>query len=192
MAARTRHHRAVRHSALTLRASRLRAGVAAALVLGVTGCGFNLREELGLIGEGPDAFTVVKKKPLEMPSDMASLPEPRPGAPSLVDPRPVDDAKTALTGAATPTTVATVGPSRSEAAFLNAAGADNADPEIREKLVEDGQATDQRILDAILPTRREEARTLDPTEEAARLAEEARRTKNPNLEPLPEAESETE
>ncbi|MEL6978686.1 MAG: DUF3035 domain-containing protein [Pseudomonadota bacterium] len=153
-----------------------------------TGCSsFNLREELGLIGEGPDAFTVVKKKPLEMPADMDTLPTPQPGAPSLVDPRPVDDAQIALKGTATPTTVAAA-PSGGEAALLRAAGAEQADPEIREKLIEDSEATDQRLLDAIIPSMREEDRTLDPAAEAERLAEEARRTKNPALEPLAQEE----
>lgn len=150
------------------------------------GCaGFNIREELGIVGQGPDEFAVVKKKPLEIPQDMSTLPEPQPGAPSLVDPTPGQDAEVALTGRARRDPASA---SNSESAFLDAAGAQAADPEIRAKLKEDDEAVDTRLLDAILPSRREEERTLDAEEEAARLAEEARKGKNPNLEPLPKNE----
>ncbi|ARC87412.1 DUF3035 domain-containing protein [Rhodovulum sp. MB263] len=47
---------------------------------------------------GPDEFSVVPNKPLEMPKDMASLPAPRPGGSNLVDPTPEADAVAALGG----------------------------------------------------------------------------------------------
>jgi hypothetical protein len=38
--------------------------------------------------EGPDEFAVLPTAPLEMPENMASLPEPTPGARNRVDPDP--------------------------------------------------------------------------------------------------------
>ena len=93
---------------------------AAAVALLLSGCSFNVKEELGLLNNGPDEFTVVKKKPLEMPEGQAALPEPRPGAASRVDPRPSEDAQIALTGRAAPT-VTSDAPSKAENALLAAA-----------------------------------------------------------------------
>jgi hypothetical protein len=38
--------------------------------------------------EGPDEFAVLPTAPLEIPENLASLPEPTPGAPNRVDPNP--------------------------------------------------------------------------------------------------------
>jgi hypothetical protein len=48
--------------------------------------------------EGPDEFAILPAKPLEMPQDMAALPEPTPGGTNLTDPTPVADATIALGG----------------------------------------------------------------------------------------------
>jgi hypothetical protein len=48
--------------------------------------------------EGPDEFAVLPTAPLEMPENLASLPEPTPGAPNRVDPDPEADAIAALGG----------------------------------------------------------------------------------------------
>jgi hypothetical protein len=50
------------------------------------------------VGGAPDEFLVLPTKPLEMPSDLAALPPPTPGAINRVDPRPEVDAVAALTG----------------------------------------------------------------------------------------------
>ncbi|ANB33001.1 DUF3035 domain-containing protein [Rhodovulum sulfidophilum] len=47
---------------------------------------------------GPDEFSVVPNKPLQMPKDMAALPAPTPGGSNLVDPTPEADAVAALGG----------------------------------------------------------------------------------------------
>lgn len=47
---------------------------------------------------GPDEFAIVPPKPLEMPEDMAALPEPTPGGENRTDQRPLDDAVVALGG----------------------------------------------------------------------------------------------
>ncbi|MEM9971809.1 MAG: DUF3035 domain-containing protein, partial [Pseudomonadota bacterium] len=48
--------------------------------------------------DGPDEFSVLPRKPLQMPSDMAALPDPTPGGSNLTDPTPEADAIVALGG----------------------------------------------------------------------------------------------
>jgi Protein of unknown function (DUF3035) len=75
----------------------------ALLVAGLllAGCGgpenpslMNLRNP----GRGPDEFSILPPKALEMPEDLTALPEPTPGGENLTDPRPFDDAIVALGG----------------------------------------------------------------------------------------------
>lgn len=47
---------------------------------------------------GPDEFSILPPKPLEMPEDLTALPEPTLGGENLTDPRPFDDAIVALGG----------------------------------------------------------------------------------------------
>lgn len=54
------------------------------------------------VGARPDEFLVLPTRPLEMPTDLAALPPPKPGAANLVDPQPDIDAVAALTGRAVP------------------------------------------------------------------------------------------
>lgn len=84
-------------------AARLVLAVAgAALLLVVPGCGkgdkvpqlMNLRSST----QGPDEFAIVPPKALEMPEDLALLPEPTPGGENRTDQRPKDDAVLALGG----------------------------------------------------------------------------------------------
>lgn len=49
-------------------------------------------------GPGPDEFAILPTNPLEMPEDLASLPEPTPGGANRVDPDPEADAIVALGG----------------------------------------------------------------------------------------------
>ena len=48
--------------------------------------------------EGPDEFAVLPTKPLEMPQNLAALPEPTPGGTNRTDPTPQADAIAALGG----------------------------------------------------------------------------------------------
>ena len=79
----------------------------------------------------PDEFQVIVRRGLERPPglDASTLPEPRPGAPSPLDPDPQADAIAALTGAAPPPRATAI--SRGEEALLAAADAQAASPEIR-------------------------------------------------------------
>lgn len=47
---------------------------------------------------GPDEFAILPSRPLEMPTDMAALPEPTPGASNRTDPQPRAEAVAALGG----------------------------------------------------------------------------------------------
>jgi hypothetical protein len=74
--------------------------IAVALALSACGGGdtepqlYNLRSDTG----GPDEFAILPTKPLVLPEDMASLPEPTPGGTNLTDPTPEADAYAALGG----------------------------------------------------------------------------------------------
>ena len=160
----------------------LRGGVGLCLILATAACGNpNLRKELGLVGQGPDEFTVVKRKPLSIPEGGAigaPLPPPQPGAPNLVDPRPVEEAQATLAGEVMGEAAA---PSNAESAFIAAAGASSADDEIR-AVTQKESKRDLRVLDSLLGRADERIETLDPADEARRLAREAKATKNPDLE----------
>lgn len=163
---------------------------AAALALLVSGCSFNIKEELGLTSRGPDEFSVVKKKPLQMPEPVAELPEPRPGAASLVDPRPVEDAQIALTGRAPSQAATASAPTAGEKSLLSATKATTADPGIRKRLEEDSEeSVSDSLFGNITGRGGPDAEQLDPAAEAERLAEEARKGKNPNLERASDSET---
>ena len=77
--------------------------LAAVAILALVGCGdkgdprlMNLRSATN----GPDEFGILPPKPLSMPEDLSTLPEPAPGGENLTDPRPFDDAIVALGGQA--------------------------------------------------------------------------------------------
>ena len=50
------------------------------------------------VGPGPDEFSVLPSRPLEMPSDLTALPPPNPGGPNRTDPDPEAEAIAALGG----------------------------------------------------------------------------------------------
>lgn len=159
-------------------------GTLAAVTLAGCGGDFNLRREIGLVGKGPDEFRVVSNErldvPEQLPKSVDQLPEPQPGAPSLVEPTPVKDAQAVfnLQGK-----VQSDQASQSEQSLLAAANASSADPAIRDELAEDGSIIEEnaRLLDDLFGTDAASADTLDPDEEARRLAREAQKSKNPEL-----------
>lgn len=69
-------------------------------VLGLAACSqgdpslMNLRSNQS----GPDEFAVLPTKPIEIPTDLAALPEPTPGGTNRTDPTPEADAIAALGG----------------------------------------------------------------------------------------------
>lgn len=85
-----------------MRAAHVVLAVAGAMVLALSACGrsgdapklMNIRST----SQGPDEFAILPPKPLEMPEDIAALPEPTPGGANRTDPTPQADAVAALGG----------------------------------------------------------------------------------------------
>lgn len=76
-------------------------GGALALVVALAACAGDKPPELMNLRSataGPDEFGILPPKPLSMPEDLASLPEPTPGGANLTDQNPRADAIMALGG----------------------------------------------------------------------------------------------
>ena len=99
--------------------------LAAALALGA--CSRNRVDGELRSASSPDEFMVLPTKPLEMPSDLAALPAPIPGARNRVDYEPREEAVASLTGRET-----TVAGTAGAAALISRAGP--IDPSIRARL----------------------------------------------------------
>ena len=137
-----------------------------------SGDGFSIRQLVGVSKSPPDEFAVIASKPLQMPSDFASLPPPDPGARSALVADPVAEARAALLGEVAPTPASTR-LSTSEGALLAATG--TADPTIRatiEAEQEELNSTERRyLLQEVFPSMRgESADSLKPAEERERLS----------------------
>lgn len=94
----------------------------------------------------PDEFQVIARKELRRPPGLgtSTLPEPRPGAPSPLEPDPRGDAVAALTGnrvAASAPLASSI--SRGEAALLAAADAQSANPDIRTQIIAENVAYEE-------------------------------------------------
>lgn len=88
----------------------------------------------------PDEFAVLSRKPLQMPSSV-SLPEPRLGEKSALEPDPANDAIVALLGQSAVS--GTQPASRGETALLSAANAASEQVEIRRILEEETRAAEE-------------------------------------------------
>jgi Protein of unknown function (DUF3035) len=81
-------------------AARTLLALAAAVLLSACGNGdrtpnlFNLEQP----GNGPDEFAILPPRPLQLPENLAELPQPTPGGTNLTDPTPNADAIVALGG----------------------------------------------------------------------------------------------
>ena len=82
-----------------MRATMGKAIIAVATMLVLVACGDGTPQLMNLrSGQGPDEFGIVPPKPLEMPQEMAELPEPALGGTNRADAQPFDDAIVALGG----------------------------------------------------------------------------------------------
>ena len=81
---------------------RKRLVLAGVVLLALASCGGDKREphlmNLRSSTDGPDEFAILPPKGLELPPDLAALPEPTPGGGNLTDQHPMDDAIVALGG----------------------------------------------------------------------------------------------
>lgn len=102
-------------------------------------------------GEGPDEFAILPTKPLEMPVDLAALPDPTPGGTNRTDPTPLADAAAALGGNAEVLTRRS-----SDGALISHAGRYGIDPNIRSALaaadLEFRRNNDGRLLERLFNT----------------------------------------
>ncbi len=104
----------------------------------LTGCGAGRDEDVTLSqirsgGNGPDEFSIIPGKPLEMPQDTTSLPTPAPGSPNRTDQTPIADGIAALGGS--PAAARGGGaPAAADAALVAHARRYGSDPAIRQRL----------------------------------------------------------
>lgn len=130
---------------------KLKTPIAIVLVLGLAACSesepslMNIASNTG----SPDEFSILPTKPLEMPRDLAALPDPTPGASNRTDPTPQADAIAALGG----NPARLNGPSR-EGGVVTYASRYGVDPSIRDQLaaedLEFRRDNDGRLLERLL------------------------------------------
>ena len=72
--------------------------ILAVTLLGVAGCSQRGLMDLRTTSEGPDEFLILPNKPLEIPDNLAALPQPMPGGVNRVDQNPLADAVAAMGG----------------------------------------------------------------------------------------------
>ena len=154
-----------------------------AMLLALSACGSigNPLEGLGVKIPPPDEFQVIARKPLVMPT-AATLPVPRPGAPSPLDPNPHRDALQALFGSSGSPVVSTIEPSAGEQILLSSANAAVASSEIRVQLEEDRIREEAakpyeppsvgELLGLSKGEKLDESELLDPVAESQRLQRE--------------------
>lgn len=86
----------------------------------------NIKQEPG---EGPDEFAILPTKPLTIPEDVASLPQPTPGGSNITDPTPEFDVAAALGGNA-----GVLSRASNDGALLSHATRFGVNPQIRPEL----------------------------------------------------------
>lgn len=145
------------------------------LATALGGCS-DFRKALGYEKSIPDEFAVVSRAPLAIPPDY-SLRPPQPGAAPTQDVPTQDRAKEAVFRAGTQQASlppAATQRSAGEGAFLEAAGAPKADPDIRARVTDDTALTPENqrgFVDKLLFWRKSGAPddVLDPVKEADRI-----------------------
>ena len=150
------------------------------LALGVGGC-TETRRAVGWEKSPPDEFRIMTRAPLSMPPDYGLRP-PTPGAPRPQEGSTTDQARSAVTGGrpgTRPGAAPAAGagrPSAGEAALLEKAGADRADPAIRSTVDREAKAVadaDRSFTDKLIFWREPEpaGTVIDAEREQQRLRE---------------------
>ena len=160
-----------------------RAIFALGLICGLSACGGSEDPNLLNIsqprGEGPDEFAVLPTKPLEIPENLAALPNPTPGGANRTDPTPEADAIAALGGNA-----AVLSRASGDGALLAYSRRFGVDPNIRAQLaaadLEFRRRNDGRLLERLFNVnvyfRAYEEMSLDQHRELRRLRRAGIRT----------------
>ncbi|SIQ75168.1 Beta-barrel assembly machine subunit BamF [Paracoccus thiocyanatus] len=89
-------------------------------------------------GSGPDEFSILPTKPLQMPADLNVLPPPTPGGGNITDPTPHADAVLALGG--NPAQLSAQGIGAADVGLVNHASRLGRDPAIRQTLADEDLA----------------------------------------------------
>lgn len=152
----------------------IRTAFAAAALLALGACG-SFQEELGLTKQPPDEFRVVSRAPLSIPPNY-TLATPAPGTPRPQEGTPTDQARTAVFGTNQGGSALASGSDSGEQAFLNAAGADEADPQIRQVVDAETRSLNSEsssFIDALIFWQDEgqPGVVVDPAKEAQRIKE---------------------
>jgi DUF3035 family protein len=126
----------------------LRAALVAGAVLSLVGCD-SIREAVGNGKEAPDEFAVLTKAPLIIPPDY-NLRPPKPGAAPENQIEPTQAAQQSLFGADAAAVANSMSGnmSQGEKLLLANAGAQNADPAIRQSLASDSNKSIQASSDS--------------------------------------------
>ncbi len=124
-----------------------RATIILGCALALAGCARGTPDLLVVpASDGPDEFSVLPTRPLEMPADMAALPAPTPGGANLADARPEADAVAALGGNA-----AATNRGGTDGALVAYATRNGVSPDIRSALATEDlafrKANDGRVLE---------------------------------------------
>lgn len=152
------------------------AAAALALALGLSGCGGSMQKAFGLGKEAPDEYRVVEQAPLALPPDF-NLRPPAPGAPRPQDTDIRRQAEQILLGPdAGRNSADTIQRTPGEHAFLNMAGATEADPGIRQVINRESAvlaADDVGFVERLMFWQASDPQgvALDPVAEAERLRE---------------------
>ena len=112
-----------------------------AALIALSACGasdndFALRK-IRPTSNGPDEFTIVPNKPLEMPMSLTELPQPTPGQANRTDLNPEADAVAALGG--NPAAELSRGVGAGDGALVTAASRRGVDPNIRATLAQEDE-----------------------------------------------------
>ncbi len=99
--------------------------------------GSNIKQQLGLDRKSPDEFAVMQRAPLEIPSDLKTLPIPQPGLQRPQDMTAKQQATKVIFGEAGVTKADSL--SSSEEALLQKTNATAVSPNIRRQLAEDAE-----------------------------------------------------
>lgn len=164
------------------------------LLFSVAACaGTDVKESLGLKKQPPDEFAVLSRPPLVVPPDFR-LPAPGAGGSQFDRDQAREQARSTLIGGK-PKSME--GKTAAEQSLLSSAGAQNADPNIRDVLSQEREAAREEkeekkdgllglggLIDPVMPG--EEDPLVDPVAEKKRIEENAKQGK-----PVNEGEVET-
>lgn len=171
----------------------LRLLMVAGLALAVSACGTGFRDQLGLTKQSPDEFRVVSRAPLTLPPDY-NLRPPEPGAPRPQVGTSAQQAERAVFANAQGGVQQASAPrTAGEQALLQAAGAPQADPNIRlivDRETKQINAESDRFVDALVfwNSQPPAGTLVDPVAERRRLQENAALGQSPTTGPTPQIE----